>query len=303
MAPSLNTFIEGLFTLASSKKSKGCRIIFLVLSCLLVFGNSSFLLASAGPTLQDMDFLKREIVILDRTRNRVAKVQGKWDGKDEFISHIDNRIDALCKELVMNYGLSASEGLPCPALSPQEIDRIKKHLAQKRIQRATQELQDSLGDFDDLLQREQETLRAQGQEAIGSGQGEPGRVASSSAGQEMQQGAQAGQNAAGQGNGGNIYTSRQANGKIGSTGSNGDNSNGSTSGKNTGQNPSDKINGEGTVATGKPVQAASARGKNGTIGEDDDIVARQLREAAERETDPELKKRLWEEYRRYKEGK
>jgi hypothetical protein len=35
---------------------------------------------------------------------------------------------------------------------------------------------------------------------------------------------------------------------------------------------------------------------------DDDVVARQLREAAENETDPELKKKLWEEYRKYKEG-
>ena len=32
----------------------------------------------------------------------------------------------------------------------------------------------------------------------------------------------------------------------------------------------------------------------------DDIVALQLREAAERETDPELKAKLWEEYDRYK---
>ncbi len=37
-------------------------------------------------------------------------------------------------------------------------------------------------------------------------------------------------------------------------------------------------------------------------GSDDDIVARQIREAAERETDPELRKKLWEEYRRYKSG-
>lgn len=36
---------------------------------------------------------------------------------------------------------------------------------------------------------------------------------------------------------------------------------------------------------------------------DDDIISRQLREAAEQETDPELKKRLWEEYRRYKDSK
>ncbi len=33
---------------------------------------------------------------------------------------------------------------------------------------------------------------------------------------------------------------------------------------------------------------------------DDDIIARQLREAAMKETDPELKKKLWDEYRKYK---
>jgi hypothetical protein len=36
---------------------------------------------------------------------------------------------------------------------------------------------------------------------------------------------------------------------------------------------------------------------------DDDIVARQLREAAENEKDPALREKLWEEYRRYKSGK
>jgi len=35
-------------------------------------------------------------------------------------------------------------------------------------------------------------------------------------------------------------------------------------------------------------------------GSDDDVVARQLREAAETETDPVLKKQLWEEYKKYK---
>jgi hypothetical protein len=33
---------------------------------------------------------------------------------------------------------------------------------------------------------------------------------------------------------------------------------------------------------------------------DDDIIARQLREAATQETDPELKEKLWDEYRKYK---
>ena len=37
-------------------------------------------------------------------------------------------------------------------------------------------------------------------------------------------------------------------------------------------------------------------------GYDDDIVARQIREAAEKETDPELKAKLWKEYEDYKRG-
>jgi len=37
-------------------------------------------------------------------------------------------------------------------------------------------------------------------------------------------------------------------------------------------------------------------------GHDDDIVARQLREAAESEEDPELREKLWEEYANYKRG-
>jgi len=55
--------------------------------------------------------------------------------------------------------------------------------------------------------------------------------------------------------------------------------------------------------------AGSARGTTGRRtppdipdGSDDDIVARQIREAAEKERDPELRKKLWEEYRRYKSG-
>lgn len=37
-------------------------------------------------------------------------------------------------------------------------------------------------------------------------------------------------------------------------------------------------------------------------GDDDDIVARQIREAAMKEEDPELREKLWDEYRAYKKG-
>jgi hypothetical protein len=50
---------------------------------------------------------------------------------------------------------------------------------------------------------------------------------------------------------------------------------------------------------------ASGNGAPATLipdGNDDDIVARRLRKAAEVETDPELKERLWKEYVEYKKN-
>ena len=49
---------------------------------------------------------------------------------------------------------------------------------------------------------------------------------------------------------------------------------------------------------GAPNQGSSSR----PSGHDDDIVARQIREAAEKETDPVLKEKLWKEYEDYKKG-
>ncbi|MGA0055347.1 MAG: hypothetical protein ACO3JI_09990 [Steroidobacteraceae bacterium] len=51
----------------------------------------------------------------------------------------------------------------------------------------------------------------------------------------------------------------------------------------------------GTVSSGS---GAPNRGVD--AGDDDDIVARRLRRAAEQETDPELKEKLWKEYQDYK---
>jgi hypothetical protein len=61
--------------------------------------------------------------------------------------------------------------------------------------------------------------------------------------------------------------------------------------KRDAQSRSDKDRGSGQRAEQPPEST-----------QDDDIVARQLREAAEKETDPELKKKLWKEYEDYKRG-
>ncbi len=49
-------------------------------------------------------------------------------------------------------------------------------------------------------------------------------------------------------------------------------------------------------------QAAAAPPADIPSGDDDDVVARQIREAAMRETDPELREKLWDEYRKYKKN-
>jgi len=53
----------------------------------------------------------------------------------------------------------------------------------------------------------------------------------------------------------------------------------------------------------KGVEGSRNHPKNRYNPKDDDIVARQLREAAEEETDPELRKKLWKEYEQYKQIK
>ena len=55
-----------------------------------------------------------------------------------------------------------------------------------------------------------------------------------------------------------------------------------------------------TSPKGPPMGGASTEvPENIPDARDDDIIARQLREAAMNEGDPELREKLWEEYRRY----
>ena len=61
--------------------------------------------------------------------------------------------------------------------------------------------------------------------------------------------------------------------------------------------------GAGRPAGGWGPGGAGAPPGSYTPSPDDDIVARQLREAAEKETDPKLKAKLWKEYEAYKKSR
>jgi hypothetical protein len=61
--------------------------------------------------------------------------------------------------------------------------------------------------------------------------------------------------------------------------------------------------GEQKTGSAMPQGGGGASASNAIpSGVDDDIIARRLRKAAEAETDPELKEKLWKEYRDYKEN-
>ena len=86
---------------------------------------------------------------------------------------------------------------------------------------------------------------------------------------------------------------------------------GSTPGSDAEAGATDAESSDGPVfsSSGRQMPSAPAPpAQTGSVPEDipdatdDDVIARQLREAAMQETDPELKEKLWEEYRRYKGG-
>jgi hypothetical protein len=139
--------------------------------------------------------------------------------------------------------------------------------------------------FDDRMRKEQEAV-SQERAARGGGSASGSATAegeAGAAGEGDEQGS--GKAASGQGPGA---------GQGGEAGGRGE-----SAGEQSGEQ-----GGGGGVGGGGPLGGAGPNTAPADIpdGRDDDIVARQLREAAMKETDPELRERLWEEYRQYKKS-
>lgn len=154
------------------------------------------------------------------------------------------------------------------------------------------ELDQSLRDFDEMLTREKQAQQARREAATGvpSGGGSGG-YGSSGGGS---QGGSAGEGASGAESGdqaGSTASSEQ-------TGDPGYSGGGAVAGPD----------GRGRPAEGEGDDQEASSGDRDVPsdvgdGSDDDIVARQIREAAVKEEDPELREKLWDEYRAYKQGK
>ena len=163
---------------------------------------------------------------------------------------------------------------------------------EERAENLDGELGDSLSKFDRLLLREKQVLaekRASGTTG-GAGGTTGGAAGASAAGGAM------GGGTSGGGESGESSSSEQGEGAQGGAKSSG----AETTGASTGAGIGDE-----EVASGP--QGREETGEDGSRvpddipdGRGDDVVARQLREAAMNESDPELREKLWDEYRRYK---
>jgi len=148
--------------------------------------------------------------------------------------------------------------------------------SEERRAAISKQLDDSLGSFDAQLKKEQQLLAEErdARRAAAAGPAVPEGAA--------EKGAEAA--------GGSAAT--EASGELAPYGNHhpkGRDHSGDLKSEKTGKVPDDNA-GNGAVAREVP------------DGNDDDVVARRLRQAAQQETDPELKEKLWQEYVDYKKN-
>jgi hypothetical protein len=279
------------------------------------------MLCAASPLhaaeLDQFEPLRKSVFALDSARQtaldeigNAALSQKERDDYKDFIVYLNTRIVNYCMELAEQGGAPAVEGLPCPDAQGTGIaaneqaateetfiylpvsEPQETHTQAEKTASMDKQLFASLGEFDELLLKEEKKVssRVPSQRESGSS----GRDGTSESG-----------------------------GGSGQPGESGDGT-----GDQAGSGPTSADAGEtasSSAQSGQAVGAGTAPGTQGSVGagagagdadidhsaygapggklpppQDDDIVARQLREAAEKETDPELKKKLWEEYWKYK---
>ena len=191
-----------------------------------------------------------------------------------------------------------------PAYNPQ----VPEDQELDELNALNQQLDRSLAAFDDMLLREIEQSRVQSdlkmkqlaREAARAKKalGEQGPMEGSA---ESESGMQEGQSSGGGGSEtGKMEKDRQGaeQGAAGAMGKKDKSGNRKTTGEGTDLAKSQQKKKGGAEAGDK-----GPSGDDENIrSQDDDIVARQLREAAENETDPELKAKLWKEYQDYKKS-
>ena len=281
--------------------------------------------AAATSIVSSENELRQSVIALDRARHRsvhdlaekkqnAVLQENQQQDYEKFIIFLTIKIGEYCRQLRTEAGEAAVAGLPCPegdhgflAIQPGSAQT-----SEEQVEELERMFVDSLGQFDEKLLKEEERQAARQPSeretgyGYGGSQGRDSGGGTAGTGQTSGQGSGSSQSTGSEGTAGQgsqdreTKGTRSAEGTGGSatgTGEVGTAATGEGAGSGEGAGPS--VEGAGA---GQSAGSSSQPGKEELETRDDDIVARQLREAAEKETDPELKKKLWEEYHKYKEG-
>ena len=236
---------------------------------------------------------------------RIALYETYLDRVRQLTEEKRKRVRQL-EQALRRPGTSAGSSPPAPDPPPPDLD-IPEDRELDELRALQQELDQSLAAFDDMLLTEGEVARVQSELKMK---------------QLAQEAAQAARSLReGDGGGGEGSEASEAGMESGTSSSGGGEETGSTSEEggmegmegDTGdasQESANKETGGGRYREKRAAKSSSGQGTEASAGaadkaasvQDDDIVARQLREAAEKGTDPVLKEKLWKEYYDYKKG-
>jgi hypothetical protein len=251
----------------------------------------------AEPLLEQLQ-LDHDAWVAAESDFRVRRESGALVGVEAsdyaaYVARLRRRVAEDCAALA-GAGVAAPTAMSCPRFESTAdtrsaaIDQAVEQSREEHIAGLDAELTAGLAEFDELLLREQERVKAATPRSASGG------------GTDSGNGAGVGGNTAdGSGGGGkNVADINRAAGETGAKGSPAVDGIGSQPDSDTERTSTGA--GGGTVKS--PPRGASRQPPGIPDGSNDDVVARQLREAAEKENDPELQKKLWEEYRKYKQG-
>jgi hypothetical protein len=218
----------------------------------------------------------------------LARVQEMVVEHQKLVSQMEAAYSAYQARSQAAAGAPAMPGAPppSPGLGEDPADRLKT---------LDRQFNESLAAFDEMLLKELRLIQAASanrMKGLAEAAAEAGRQAGGKGGGTAPADKGATAEAEGSGSGG-----------TGGTGSEKGGSGTEQTKTSQGHGKPGDTAGAGQAAGGWGPGGSGAPPTSYTPSPDDDIVARQLREAAEKETDPELKAKLWKEYEEYKKSR
>ena len=183
----------------------------------------------------------------------------------------------------------SKQSAEAPALDASTDTGIPEEKTVDRLTALDRELEDSLAAFDELLLNELELIRAKSADKMRDFALEAADAADAAKRLKEKGEARGSSGTSGEPSGTSGESEQGGADRYDGAGQKKDSSTGTSGYGRKEKRPGKK---GGTAQTDTRKRDAEAQ--------DDDIVARQLREAAEKETDPEIKEKLWKKYEEYK---